>query len=243
MLSMFRSFVATDFDYSPFHRFLEIAAILSFFGLVAVITARAYSGLEIIGWQTAIWLVPVTALVGYLGADFASGFVHWLGDTYGSDETPVLGESFIQPFRDHHVEPQGICEHDYVEVNGNNSIVLALWMIPIVVLVTDPTSPLQFFILMTNVFFTMGVFMTNQFHKWSHMDDPPTYIRKLQDWKLVLGRHHHGRHHTAPYDTYYCITCGWLNPFLSRIQFFRTLERIIRRLFGVRTAREEGQPT
>ena len=243
MLSMFRSFLRRDFGYSPVHRFFEIVAILSFFGLVAIISVRAYSGLAGLGLQTAIWLLPLTAILGYVAADFASGFVHWLGDTYGSEETPVLGESFIKPFRDHHVEPKGIVEHDYVEVNGNNSIVLALYMIPIAVFVTDPTAPFQFFILVTSVFFTMGVFMTNQFHKWSHMEDPPGYIRKLQDWKLVLGRSHHDVHHTAPYDTYYCITCGWLNPVLQRIQFFETLERIVRRLFGVRTSREKSEAT
>lgn len=238
MLSMFRSFVRLDFDYSPFHRLLEISAILSFFGLVVVILARAYSGLAMLGWETTVWLLPLTAVLGYVGADFASGFVHWLGDTYGSEQTPVLGESFIKPFRDHHTDPHGILEHDYVEVNGNNSIVLAMYMIPVALIFTDPTAPLQFFVLVTSVTFTMGVFMTNQFHKWSHMDDPPGYIRKLQDWRLILGRQHHDVHHTAPYDTYYCITCGWLNPLLSRIRFFETLERLVRRLFGVRTSRE-----
>ena len=240
MLSMFRSFVSTDFDYSPFHRVLEIAAILGFFGLIAVILARAYTGMATLGVGMTIWLVPLTALLGYLAADFASGFVHWLGDTYGSEETPVLGEGFIKPFRDHHVTPKGICEHDFVEVNGNNSIVLALFMVPVALIVTDPTAPFQFFVLVTSVFFTLGIFMTNQFHKWSHMDDPPAYIRRLQDWKLVLGRKHHDVHHTAPYDTYYCITCGWLNPVLNRIQFFETIERVLRRLFGVRTSREIG---
>lgn len=243
MLSVVRSFTNTDFDYSPFHRLLEILAIVGFFALVAIICARAYTGLATLGWATASWLVPLTALLGYLAADFASGFVHWLGDTYGSEDTPVLGEGFIKPFRDHHVEPKGIVEHDFVEVNGNNSIVLALYMIPIAVVVTDPTAPIQFFVLVTSVFFTLGVFMTNQFHKWSHMDDPPAYIQTLQNWKLILGPRHHDVHHTAPYDTYYCITCGWLNPVLQRIQFFETIERILGRLFGVKTARETSEAT
>ena len=243
MLSMLRSFTSTDFDYSPFYRLFEITAILSCFVLASAILYRAYTGLAELGAATAIWLIPTTAIIGYVGSDFASGFVHWMGDTYGSKDMPVLGEAFVKPFREHHVDPKGIVEHDYVEVNGNNSIVLALWMIPVVVFITDPTSAFQFFILVTSVTFTMGVFMTNQFHKWSHMEDPPAYIRKLQDWGLILGRDHHGVHHTAPYDTYYCITCGWLNPILSRIQFFETIEGINRRLFGLKTSREKGEAT
>lgn len=240
MMPMLRSFVRRDFGYSWFHRVFEILAILSFFALVVVILARAYTGLAELGWQTALWLIPVTAILGYVGADFASGFVHWLGDTYGDEDMPLLGQAFIKPFREHHVTPKGIVAHDYVTVNGNNSIVLAMYMIPISLLFTDPGSPFQFFVLVTSVTFTMGVFMTNQFHKWSHMDDPPAYIRKMQDWGLILGREHHDVHHTAPYDAYYCITCGWLNPVLNRIQFFETLERIVYRVLGIRTAREKN---
>ncbi len=239
MPSMFKSFVRLDFGYSPFHRFFEIAAILSFFALVVIISIQAYTGLATLGWQTAIWLVPVTALFGYVGADFASGFVHWMGDTFGGEETPVLGEAFIKPFRDHHTHPNGICEHDFVEVNGNNSIVLALYMIPVTLIFSDPTSTIHILILAASVFFTVGVFMTNQFHKWAHMDNPPAYIEALQKWGLILGPEHHDVHHTSPYDTYYCITCGWLNPILQRLQFFETMEKIVYRTLGVGTSRDK----
>ncbi len=238
MLSVLRSFVSRDFEYSPFHRVLEIAAIFGFFILVAIISVRVYSGISTLGWETVAWLLPVAIIGGYVASDFASGFVHWLGDTYGTEETPLLGQGFIKPFREHHVDPKGICRHDFVEVNGNNSIVLGLYMVPVAIFVTDPTSTLQFFVLAMSVSLTLGVFMTNQFHKWSHMEDPPLYIRKLQDWKLILGREHHDVHHTAPFDTYYCITCGWMNPILQRLQFFETIEGALRKLFGVRTSRE-----
>lgn len=241
MLSVARAFVRRDFGYSPIHRFFEITAILSFFALAALLLVRAYSGIELMGWNIAVWLIPLTAILGYLAADFASGFVHWMGDTYGSEATPLLGEAFVKPFREHHTDPLGIVRHDFVEVNGNNSILLVLFMVPVSLIAADPSAPIQFFVLVTSVFFTLGIFMTNQFHKWSHMDDPPAYICKLQDWRLVLGRSHHDIHHTAPFDTYYCITCGWLNPILQRLQFFETLERLLRRLFGVRTSREKSE--
>lgn len=243
MLSVLRSFTRTDFDYSPWHRLLEITAILSALGLMGWTGWLAVSGLVALGWHLAIWAVPTGLLVGYIGSDFSSGFVHWLGDTYGSEETPVLGENFVKPFRDHHVTPKGILDHDFVTVNGNNSVVLTLWLVPMLLIFNDPTSLLHLFALAAICSMSLGVFMTNQFHKWSHMEQPPGYATKLQDWGLILGRRHHDVHHTAPYDTYYCITCGWLNPLLQRIQFFETIERLVRRFFGVTTARDNSPAT
>jgi plasmanylethanolamine desaturase len=241
MRSMFKAFIRRDFGYSPLHRAFEITAILSFFVIVALISFRAYHGLADLGWATTAWLIPVTAILGYVGADFASGMVHWLGDTYGDKNTPIVGERFVKPFRDHHTHPLGIVEHDYVQVNGNNSIVLAMYMVPIGLIFSDPTSQLHLVVLCFSVFFTMGVFMTNQFHKWAHMDDAPAYILFLQRIGLILGKEHHDVHHTSPHDTYYCITCGWMNPILQKLRFFETLESVLRRVAGLRTSRERAE--
>ncbi len=241
MASVIKSFFSRDFEYSPFHRVLEILAILGFFVLVGIIAVRVAIGFSAYGWTTALWVVPLTALVGYLAADLVSGIVHWLGDTYGTEETPVLGDNFIKPFRDHHVEPEGICHHDFVEVNGNNSIVLALYMVPVAIFLSDPTQIWQFLFLSGSIFFTLGIFMTNQFHKWSHEPDPPGYIRTLQKWHLILPSDHHDVHHTAPFDTYYCITVGWMNPILQRLQILEGIERMLKSVFGIRTARDQNE--
>ncbi len=49
---------------------------------------------------------------------------------------------------------------------------------------------------------------TNQFHKWAHSDDPPRAVRALQRWRLILSPARHDAHHTAPFDTFFCITTG-----------------------------------
>lgn len=38
---------------------------------------------------------------------------------------------------------------------------------------------------------------------------------------------HHDVHHTAPFDKYYCITTGWLNWPLTKIGFFKGLEKLV----------------
>jgi len=75
----------------------------------------------------------------------------------------------------------------------------------------------------------LGVFMTNQFHKWAHMDTPPQWVARLQWSGLILSKEHHDTHHESPYDTYYCITVGVWNPLFDRINFFERTERLARR--------------
>jgi len=78
------------------------------------------------------------------------------------------------------------------------------------------------------LFLCLAAFLTNQFHKWAHMDVPPAFVGWLQAWGVILSRDHHDIHHESPYDTYYCITAGFWNPLLDRTRFFERAERLIR---------------
>ena len=107
--------------YGRGHRALEIASITFVFGSLVWIACahrRAPRSASATGRGIAI-----AALVGYLVSDFLSGFVHWAGDTIGDETTPVFGPNFVQPFRYHHVDPEDITRHDFIETNGNNCIV------------------------------------------------------------------------------------------------------------------------
>lgn len=217
-----------SYDYSPFHRMLEIGGIASLPFLLVYMVKQAVAGLD-----TDIWLVPNFLLAlfgGYLAADFVSGFVHFLGDTYGDENTKLFGPGFIRPFREHHVDPTAICRHDFIEINGNNCLVclpagsLACWLIP------TETSQLGAFALLTLASMLVWVFMTNQFHKWAHDASPPKLVARLQGLGLILSPAHHDVHHRPPHDRYYCITVGWMNPLLYRLRFFEVVRFVVARL-------------
>ena len=90
------------------------------------------------------------------------------------------------------------------------------------------------------LFLSLGVFATNQFHKWAHMEDPGRTIRRLQRWHVILPSDHHSIHHSAPYATHYCITTGWLNPILRATDFYRRVERVVTMVTGAEPQGDEG---
>jgi ubiquitin-conjugating enzyme E2 variant len=62
------------------------------------------------------------------------------------------------------------------------------------------------------------------------------------DMGLILSKKEHGQHHTAPFDTNYCILTGQNNKWLDESHFFRRLERIVYDFTGneANTWNEEG---
>ena len=69
-------------------------------------------------------------LAAYAVADLASGIVHFLLDNFGSPETPVIGQKFVKPFRDHHVDPMAMTQGDFIAVNADNVFVCLPVIIP-----------------------------------------------------------------------------------------------------------------
>ena len=231
---------------SLYMRLVDGSSMTAFFLLEYLLAAEVWRGFVQLGAAAhAGWLVPFAFIAGYVTADFASGFFHFLADNYGSTSKAFVGPVFIRPFREHHIDPRAITRHDFLEVNGANCamsvpVLLATWMfLPI------GASLLTVFLGAYVGLFLFGIFLTNQFHSWAHVDRPPRVIRALQRSGLILGPEHHQRHHTPPFNTDYCITSGWLNPLLTRTRFFEKIHEPLRRLlepiFGV--ADEVGATT
>ena len=198
----------------------SIALVLATLVMMAIRVGRAIE-------STGDWIyLGFTALTGYLTADFLSGVVHWAGDTIGDETTPFLGKNFVMPFRQHHVDPKEISTHDLIETNGNNCIVV---LAPLVIAYCVMPSETGFWFFASTLMGFLGLFIvaTNQFHKWAHSDNPPRVAVLLQRWGLILSPEHHNIHHALPHDRQYCITVGWMNPLLNRIQFFRGAEALV----------------
>lgn len=176
-------------------------------------------------------LLALTPLAGYILADFASGFVHFLGDTFGNEHTPVVGKAFIYAFREHHVDKKAITRHDFFYTNGNNCLVSLPVMLVLYFAIPDAWLGNAFilFVYASLFFLIIGIFFTNQIHKWAHQDSPAPAILWMQQQGLILSPTRHELHHTAPFTSDYCITTGWLNPILGKLGFFTFAKAVLRR--------------
>jgi plasmanylethanolamine desaturase len=175
-------------------------------------------------WRLALavgWYLPGVMLVatvcGWLAVDLMSGLLHWAFDCWGSVRTPVLGSAFIRPFREHHVDPQLMTTHDFVELNGASCIVCVPILITtcVVPLAARPWIALQALMLFT----ALGALITNQCHQWAHAEpaSTPQIVRWAQRHRLILQPAHHRLHHTAPFDSHFCMASGWLNAPLNAV--------------------------
>ena len=179
------------------------------------------------------WWVPLAALVGILAADFTSGFVHWMFDTWGSVDTPVFGRLAIRTFRHHHVDARAITRHDFVETNGHNfGLSFPVAIIGVITVRPATATLVDVFIGMALLALVVFNAATSQIHKWAHQSELPYFVQLLQRARLIVSPEHHAFHHAAPHTRNYCITVGWLNGPLRAFRFFEYLERAITAVTG-----------
>ena len=176
------------------------------------------------------WMVAVGVAVGLPFADLMSGLVHWAADNWGSESWPIIG-GFVRPFRNHHVDPEEMTRHGFVERNGDPCI----FALPMFWCASgfegDP-----WWQLFGNAFCigtAYWVLLTNQVHAWAHMRVVPRFVRLLQRLHFILPPHHHAAHHRSPYARNYCITTGWMDGPLRWFRVLFILEWTLTKLTGV----------
>jgi len=203
-----------SYDYPVSHRVLEVVSFSIFVVLGSITAWRVGASLgDHLGWGTS-WLLPLAIAIGLGVADLMSGVVHFLFDQLGSPDTPVIGQKFVKPFRDHHDDPRAMTHGDFIAVNSDNLLICLPVLGATVALGDVDGHP---FIGVFVVALVAAVAMTNQIHKWAHMPEVPRAVRFAQRHSIILSVRHHSGHHRAPFDRHYCITFGRLDVVLDRL--------------------------
>ena len=202
------------YDYPVAHRVFELVVVGAFGTLAALFGRRVLTGLA----DGFAWWRPITVLACVVGAyalaDLLSGLVHFVFDTLGSPDTPMIGQKFVRPFRDHHDDPAAMTHGDLVAVNGDNVFAALLLLTPAWFLVDARAHPhVGAFVLAL----LGGIIVTNQLHKWCHTPTVPAWVGAAQRRGLVLSPERHAIHHRPPYGTHYCITWGRLDRVVGAV--------------------------
>eukprot|EP01117_Protostelium_nocturnum_P004704 TRINITY_DN1704_c0_g1_i1.p1 TRINITY_DN1704_c0_g1~~TRINITY_DN1704_c0_g1_i1.p1 ORF type:complete len:295 (+),score=74.49 TRINITY_DN1704_c0_g1_i1:102-887(+) len=192
---------------------------------------------------SSYWILLVALFAGMVLADIYSGLVHWGADTWGGLDTPFVGQTFIRSFREHHVDPFRITVHDVIETNGDNCLTTVPVLGALTLFNVSSDSPSSIFIISFLVSTCIWISLTNQIHKFAHMRKPPGWVSLLQDKGFILSRKDHQVHHHTPFDRYYCITTGWLNPVLGSIGFWKRMEQSISQFTGLQPRADDAKWT
>jgi ubiquitin-conjugating enzyme E2 variant len=165
-------------------------------------------------------LFILKALGTVLFADFITGLVHWLEDSYWSLETPILGKWIVEPNLAHHKNGQEFLKKSWLESSWDLLIAGIL-----LVFICADLHRLTWEVWL----FAVIIVNANQIHKWAHItrdENKPKFIALLQKYYLLQRTNHHGQHHRKPNNTHYCTVTNALNPILDKVGFWRGLEAI-----------------
>jgi plasmanylethanolamine desaturase len=202
------------YDYPTSHRAFELVSFTVLIVLSVVFARLVVSELGHRWSPLVAATVCGLAVLAYAAADILSGVVHYVFDTVGSPDTPVIGQKFIKPFRDHHDDPLAMTRGDFVAVNADNFFVCLPALAPAVAFLDVGDHPYLASFLLALV---APVLMTNQIHKWAHVPHAPRIVRALQVRGLVLSNDHHDVHHNEPRNRNYCITWGAMDCLLNAV--------------------------
>lgn len=170
-------------------------------------------------------MLTLQATVTVLLADWISGFVHWLEDAYARPGMPIVGK-IAEDNLLHHTRPREFLKKSWLQSSwdlallGVAVVALAWWL-----------DQLSWHIWL----FAALVANANQFHKWTHQNrnENGFLVRLLQRVYLLQTPRHHGRHHSGEKNTHYCVITNFLNPLLEEIEFWKRLEQINAKVFGL----------
>lgn len=164
-----------------------------------------------------------TILVGWVMADFLSGFWHWLEDRYFREDWPIIGPYIAVPNQRHHETPAAFLGQGYWSRNWTTILPASFVLAPCVWL----GAPSWLLVAIA------AVSQANEIHAWSHQRCG-SLIRTLQDTGILQHPRTHAKHHKAPFDCRYCVITEWLNPIMDGVGFWTFLEMAIFRSTGIK---------
>lgn len=155
-----------------------------------------------------------------LVADFITGLLHWIEDTYGLPSWPFIGKTVIVANINHHKHPS---------MAGFMGSLLARLGSPLYIFVgvigaTWLAGWFTWWLLLVGCLAMLG----NEVHNWNHDICRHWSINLLRNGGIIQSKKHHAIHHIPPYDKRYCTLTNYLNPILDTFKFWRAIEWLLK---------------
>lgn len=165
-------------------------------------------------------------VAGYATADLASGIFHHWVDNYPTPETPVVG-TMAREFQEHHFRTYDLLEVSFLD----NCVNAGRFLAPVMagVAVGQP----HYLVAAGAFSFLAGGYLAQGSHRWTHMAHPPALGKLMQNLGLAQSKKSHAMHHRMPWSDFYCIVNGMWNPLLSKVDFWRKLEKVYHQATGI----------
>ena len=169
-------------------------------------------------------------LGGYFLADFSSGMVHWVIDTWLDER--ALGRG-IAITREHHTHPDHVDGYGFLEYASLGSAPSAVFFGAAFTLtaffpVSATTYALMILWFVNSVCLLFGM----TFHNLAHRPARSAIMRLAQRLHLVCPPAHHWVHHRNS-TVHYCVVNGWANYACDGLHVWRGLERVIQAFTGL----------
>jgi ubiquitin-conjugating enzyme E2 variant len=172
-----------------------------------------------------IFSVTFRAIMVILAADFFTGFIHWLEDSFWTEETPFLGKWLIQPNELHHRKPTAFLTGNWWQ-SSYDAILVGVVILIVAWLLHHLNWEMWLFVLVS--------MNATQIHKYSHQSQSklPRAIRWLQRMRIIQNSRHHVKHHQGIHNSHYCLITPIMNPILDITRFWKFAEYILKPLLG-----------
>ncbi len=174
----------------------------------------------------ALWIC-LNIIAAWLFTDFMSGVLHWFQDRYCQRHWPVLGPAFAEPAAIHHADPKDFTRCNFIERNWPSFV--TAFILALIFIIFDAVN------VFTVSFILMSAVLPTEIHYWAHRSPAQKnkLILSLQRLGVIQSNAHHWRHHRGAKDTNFCAMTDYVNPVLEQIRFFKRVEWVISRVFGV----------
>lgn len=176
-------------------------------------------------------VLTVLVLIGFFLADFFTGLIHWVTDTWFDE---VQFTRMVSIAREHHLYPHHILGYgfrDYVGYTSWPAVLLFAPMLPWLLLRSEVSPVTYGWVLVCSVVCALSFFGTH-LHRFGHQRSENPLVRFLQSARLLISPQYHAQHHGGIHDTHYCVVNGWANVVCDAIGFWRGLEKLAHWLSG-----------